>query len=101
MSEQPYQQDEVAYWRSRAETAEQRLKEAANFYPDVPPEPPVGTVYTNVNGGVAWTRHEDGWHCGRKGMCLSCPCEWTEAWDLSIRDPRFIRTLPDVEVRRG
>lgn len=87
-------ESEVAFWRARAETAEQRLKDAANFYPEAPPEPPVGTVFVRVGGDVAWARREDGWHCGRQGPCPSCPCEWVEACDFGIGDRRFERRLP-------
>lgn len=87
-------ESEVAFWRNRAETAEQRLKDAANFYPEAPPEPPIGTVFVRVGGDVAWARREDGWHCGRQGPCPSCPCEWVEACDFGIGDRRFERRLP-------
>lgn len=88
-----YRDDEVAHWRSRAEAAEQRLREAASFYPVNPPEPPVGTTYTNPDGTVAWVRREDGWHCGRTEPCRNCPCDWDEAWEFGIRDPKLTRTL--------
>lgn len=87
-------ESEVAFWRTRAETAEQRLKDAANFYLGASPEPPIGTVFVRIGGDVAWARREDGWHCGRQGPCPSCPCEWVEACDFGIGDHRFERRLP-------
>lgn len=87
-------ESEIAFWRDRAETAEKRLKDAADFYPGAPPEPPLGTTYVGADGEVAWTRREDGWHCGRKTSCFSCPCEWFEAWDFGVGRGGHERRLP-------
>jgi hypothetical protein len=84
---------ELAYWRGRAVEAERRLKKAADFYPDPPPEPPVGTVFLREDK-VAWQRSDDGWHCTRAG-CQNCPCEWLEAWEFGdIADDDLERKLP-------
>ncbi|WP_409186702.1 hypothetical protein F9C11_21675 [Amycolatopsis sp. VS8301801F10] len=76
---------EVAYWQARAEAAEKRLKDAAEFYPDNPPEPPVGTQYLRRDGTIAWERREDGWRCGRPD-CYTCPTDWSDALDSGISE---------------
>lgn len=83
---------EVAYWRRRAEAAEDRLRVAATFYPDVPPEPPVGTEYLQ-DGEVGWRRTDDGWYCARIA-CPSCPVEWPEVWDRDLSRGTYTRRVP-------
>ncbi|MFB9687687.1 hypothetical protein [Amycolatopsis plumensis] len=93
-----YLEQEVEYWRARAKAAEQRLREAADFYPDNPPEPPVGTEY-GVPGSdvVAWRRTDEGWFCAGEA-CRNCPVEWGEVWDRDLslvsREAVLERRLP-------
>lgn len=82
-----YLEQAVAYWRARAEAAEQRLREAAGVHPDIPPEPPIGTDYVLSDGDVVWRRTDLGWFCAR-ACCLNCPAEWAEVWDRDLSGPR-------------
>jgi hypothetical protein len=87
-----FHEQEVAYWRDRAEAAEDRIRQAAGFYPDVPPEPPVGTEYLDGDV-VAWRRADDGWYCARL-QCPACPADWPDAWDSHLSRGGYTRRLP-------
>lgn len=95
--EHPYRAEEVTYWRNRAKAAEQRIREAAGFYPDDPPEPPIGTTYARADGTMTWVRREDGWHCS-KNLCFNCPCDWAEACQFGLLDESMVRTLPPTAI---
>jgi hypothetical protein len=94
-----YRDAEVAYWRARAEAAEDRIRQAAGFYPDTPPEPPVGTEYLWADSGrVGWRRTDNGWYCARID-CFACPAEWGDVWDAHLSRGGYTRRLPDLPDR--
>lgn len=92
MDNRVFLEAEVDHWRRRAEEAENRLKEAASFFPPAPPEPPIGTRYT-YEGAFSWRRCDDGWHCAAI-ECRDCPTDWGEVWDRDICRGGFDRELP-------
>jgi hypothetical protein len=88
-------ESEVAFWRGKAESLREKIKQIAKLDPLMPPEPPVGTVYFSQHGVKIWDRRHDGWHCWRDGEeCRNCPCEWDEAWDFGIESDGNTRRLP-------
>jgi hypothetical protein len=95
----PFLEREVAYWRARAEAAEDRIRQAAGFYPDAPPEPPVGTAYL-AGDVVVWQRTGSGWYCLRAG-CRNCPAEWAEVWDRDLSRGGYTQRLPSSSDRDG
>jgi hypothetical protein len=98
-AEPTFHDREVAYWRARAEAAEDRIRVAAGFYPDTPPEPPIGTEYLWTDSGrVGWRRTADGWYCAHLD-CRNCPAEWAEAWDLHLSRGGYTRRLPGSPER--
>jgi hypothetical protein len=92
-----YRDQEITYWQQRAEAAEERIRQAGEFFPDVPPEPPVGTEYLD-GGEVWWRRTGDGWYCARVS-CSACPAEWGDVWESQLARGRLTRRLPGVPDR--
>jgi hypothetical protein len=97
--EPTFLEQEVAYWRQRAEAAEDRIRQAAGFYPDVPPEPPVGAEYL-YGDLVVWRRTGFGWYCLRV-ECRDCPAEWLEVWDRDLSRGGYTLRLPSSPDRDG
>lgn len=62
---------------------------------EVPPEPPVGTVFVQERG-YTWTRKADGWHCSREG-CENCPADWESEVCDRVR-AGSIRHLPGARA---
>lgn len=98
-----YLAEEEQYWRAQYSelmtavlTATGGLRGHARSA--MPPEPPVGTRYSDADGSERWRREADGWHCGREG-CRNCPAEWDEVWDRDVSVVRdWTRQLPGGEA---
>jgi hypothetical protein len=97
MNETELLRAEVAFWTDRAEKALELLRQiqsqAAEGFVEVPPEPPVGTKFLDLDGEVTWERDGFGWHC-RRDDCDNCPASWFEAYEWDAYRPDLRRVLP-------
>jgi hypothetical protein len=92
-------QEEVLFWRRKYEMLWTSLVDLnSKISNEIPPEPPVGTKFTNSKRGVL-RREVDGWHCGSvddNTPCPNCPMDWAEA---EIYTRGATRILPGVITR--
>lgn len=90
---------EIEYWKAEAlrlrdalETVERGAQQAVLGAP-TPPEPPIGTKFSDLDAKTGWVRWDDGWHCALVD-CPNCPATWVEAQEFIQYDA--VRTLPGV-----
>jgi len=89
---------EARFWRERAQAAQAaltRFAEELSSLSDMPPEPPVGTRFTDADGKVALRHDTDGWYCA-KPSCANCPRDgWEGMWSWAPGQiAEWTRVLP-------
>lgn len=92
---------EAAFWHRKYQGLEVAVDALTGTHKkyrnEVPPEPPVGTVFVQERG-YTWTRKADGWHCSREG-CENCPADWeSEVCDRVRVRAGSIRHLPGARA---
>lgn len=95
---------EAAFWEDQAEKLAadlEQIKTRMNEigYPEIPPEPPVGTKFYNENDELAWEHQPWGWFCPRDD-CGNCPEWWGTVWEQYVGHDRMKRVLP-LDSKRG